>query len=98
MTRRSGPRVEKPKTMSDQPKCVEVSDTVSVGGKIQIVKYEVDQTYFYSFTRKYEIPEGWNERDVEDFQLTKAAELRDQLEPLAQAEVDALLEQKADLA
>ena len=64
----------------EQPKCTEITVSSSVGGKVQIVKYEFTSDFHYSMTRKYEIPEGWSEKDVEDFQIDKAVEIRGELE------------------
>lgn len=77
-----------------EPRCIEASASVSVGGKIQVVKYEYTADYFFNFSRKYEIPEGWTEQDIADFQQNKAIELREQIEPLAQTEMDELIAQR----
>jgi hypothetical protein len=80
-----------------QPKCKEVVCSASVGGTVQIVKYEVGQKYHYSMSRTYEIPEGWTEQDVNDFQNDKEIEIRGFIEPIAQAELDELFAQKRDV-
>lgn len=80
-----------------EPKCIEVGTTASVGGKVQVVKFDVSVDYFYSISRKYSIPEDWTEEDVDKFQLSKTLELREKIEPFAQSEADDLLEQKAEI-
>jgi hypothetical protein len=74
-----------------QPKCKEVVCSASVGGTVQIVKYEVGQKYHYSMSRTYEIPEGWTEQN------DKEIEIRGFIEPIAQAELDELFAQKRDV-
>lgn len=80
-----------------EPVCTEVLVSSSVGGKVQIVKYEYTADFHYSQSRKYDIPEGWTDQDVDDFQKDKTIQLRSELEPLAQAEMDELLEQREKL-
>lgn len=77
-----------------KPKCTEATVSSSVGGKVQIVKYEYSADFHYSMTRKYDVPEGWTEEDVDDFQKDKVIELRGVLERIAQAEMDDLLKQR----
>jgi hypothetical protein len=79
------------------PKCIEASASVSVGGRVQIVKFEYSQDFHYSQNRKYEIPEDWTEEDVKRFQADKSAELRADLEKLAEAELIELMNQRDEL-
>ena len=81
-----------------EPKCKECLCSASVGGKIQIVKFDVSADFHYSISRTYDIPEDWNERDVTDFQVDKESELRGILEPIADAEVQELFAQKEELS
>ena len=80
-----------------EAKCIEASASVSVGGKIQIVKFEYSQDYHFSINRKYEVPEDWSEKDVDKFQLGKCAELRAEVEKLADAELTSLIQQRDEL-
>lgn len=80
-----------------EPRCTEATVSSSVGGKVQIVKFEYSQDFHYSFTRKYDVPENWTEQDVKDFQQDKVVELRTQLEGLANAEVEELMKQRDGL-
>lgn len=77
-----------------KPLCTEVTVSASVGGKVQIVKYEYTADFHYSQSRKYSVPEEWSEQDVTDFQNTATIGLREELETLAQAEVDELIRQR----
>lgn len=84
------------KKMSE-PACTEALVSVSVGGKVQIVKFEYSADFHYSMSRKYDIPEGWTEADVADFQKDKSIQLRGEVETLAEAEMNELLEQRENL-
>lgn len=78
----------------EQPVCTEVVCSSSVGGKVQIVKFEYTADYHFSITRKYSVPDGWTEDDVRDFQNDKVIELRGLLEPIDEAEMAELLRQR----
>ena len=80
-----------------EPKCVEASASVSVGGRIQIVKFEYSQDFHFSLNRKYEIPEGWTEDQVKDFQQEKSVELRAEVEVMADKELSDLIAQRDEL-
>lgn len=80
-----------------EAKCIEASASVSVGGKIQIVKFEYSQDFYFSMNRKYEVPSDWSESDVEKFQLGKCIELRAEVEKLADAEMTSLIAQRDEL-
>lgn len=80
-----------------EPKCIEVVCSSSMGGRVQIVKYEYSADFHYSMSRKYEIPSNWNEEDVRDFQVDKEIELRGLVEGLAEAEMEELLKEKDEL-
>lgn len=77
-----------------QPVCTEIVCSSSVGGSVQIVKFEYTAKYHFSITRTYSIPEGWTEEDVDDFQKDKVIELRGRLEPIDDAEMAELLRQR----
>lgn len=78
----------------DQPVCTEVQCHAAVGGSVQIVEFKYTAKYNFFITRKYTIPEGWTESDVDDFQKDKVIELRGQLEPIDEAEMAELLRQR----
>jgi hypothetical protein len=84
--------------MSSQPRCVEASVSTSVGGKVQIVKFEFSQDYFISFGGRWDIPEDWTEEQVDEFRRDKYESLRKELEAFAQEEVDGLMEQRDELS
>jgi hypothetical protein len=77
-----------------EPKCIEINATVSLSGKVQIVRYEHDQGYFYSLGGKWMIPEDWTEEEIDAFKLEKLAELRLQIEDPAQTEINNMMEQR----
>lgn len=84
--------------MSDEkPKCTDITVGSSVGGKVQIVKFENTQEFNFWMGGTYSIPEGWSEQDVKDFRQDKIIEIRTQLEGVAQAEMDDLMEQRDNL-
>lgn len=78
----------------DQPRLIETGASVSTGGKVQIKKYELSADYHLSLNAKWSVPPGMSEEDAASFRHEKILELKQELEPLAQAEVDDLLEQK----
>lgn len=80
-----------------EPQVKEAMVSVSVGGKIQLVKFEASSDFGVSFSRRYDIPADWTEDQVDKWQDAKAQYLRDLIEERAQAEVDALLKQKEEL-
>jgi hypothetical protein len=84
--------------MSDKPQIIEVGASVSTGGKIQLKKYELSADYFFNLNAKWAIPEGMSESDAEAFRYEQVLRMRKELEPIAQAEIDDLMEQKADLS
>lgn len=77
-----------------EAKPLEVSISASVGGKVQIVKYEYDENYFISMTQKWSVPEDWNEEEVEVFRKYEFSKLRSQVQELGQVEVDALMQMR----
>lgn len=77
-----------------EPKCTEVTVSCSVGGKVQIVRFEYTADFHYSMSRKYAVPENWDETEVNVFQINKTADLRAELEQVAQAEMDDLISQR----
>ena len=77
-----------------EPKCIEVTATVSLSGKVQIVRYEHDQSYFYSLGGKWTIPDDWSEDQIETFKMEKLAELRLQIEDPVQSEINDMMEQR----
>jgi hypothetical protein len=80
-----------------EPKCIEVGVSMSQGSKVQLVKFELQADYHLSFSRKYSIPEDWSDLKVTEFQAELQQDLREQLEPLAQRELDDLAQQRSEL-
>lgn len=76
-----------------EPVLTEVNLTYSSGGKVQIIKYDLDSSYFVSESRKYSIPEDWTEEQALEFQEKKREEIRARVEAQAQVEFDERWEQ-----
>lgn len=82
-----------------EPICTDVTATVSVAGKIEIVKYECYEDYFFSWGRTYSIPGDWDEEDVQKFQSEKTAEFQALLDKeFATPTVDLLMEKRDALS
>jgi len=82
----------------EKPTLIEVGVSVSTGGKVQLKKFELSSDYFLNVSGKWSVPPTMTEEDAESFRNEMILRLRSELEPIAQAEVDELLEQKANLA
>lgn len=80
-----------------QPVLIETGASVSTGGKLQLKKFELSADYHFHLSGKWSVPEEWTEEQAEEFRHEQALRLRRELEPLAQAEIDDLLEQKSNL-
>lgn len=78
----------------EQPKLIEVSVSASTGGKMQLVKFEISSDFHFSMSGKWSIPENMSDEDAELFRNEQILRLRSEIESVAQAEVDALMEQK----
>lgn len=79
--------------MADKPVLKEISVSVSAGGKVQIIKYDVDSSYFVSSSKRYEIPESWTEEEAAAFEKQVHDELRQIVDNRAQDEFDERWEQ-----
>lgn len=80
--------------MSSEAKPLEVSVSSSVGGKVQIIKFEYSEDYHFSQTEKWSIPEDWTEEQVAEFRKTLQTKLDTDLQEQAQVRVNELIEQK----
>lgn len=81
----------------NKPRIIEVGASVSSGGKVQLKKYELSADYFFNLNAKWEIPTGMSDEEAEAFRYEQLLRMRKEIEPIAQAEIDDLMEQKADL-
>lgn len=77
-----------------EPVLIETGASVSTGGKVQLKKFELSADYHFSLNGKWAVPPSWTEGQAEEFRHEMVLRLKKELEPLAQAEVDDLLEQK----
>jgi len=80
--------------MSSEPTPLEITVSSSVGGKVQIIKFEYSEDYHFSQSEKWSIPEDWSDEQVAEFRSGKQKALDADLQKLAQARVDELIEQK----
>lgn len=80
-----------------EPKPIEVSATVSIGGKIQIVKYEQTSDFHISIGGRWSLPSEWDDNDASSFRTYIYNELRKEIEGLAQKELDELYEARDQL-
>jgi len=80
--------------MSNDPKPLEITVSSSVGGKVQIIKFEYSEDFHFSQSEKWSIPEDWDAEQVAAFRKEKQDVLDDELQTLAQVRVDQLIEQK----
>ena len=79
---------------SVKPQLIECGASVSSGGKVQLKKFELSADYHFSVSGKWAMPPGMTDEEAESFRYEQIMRLRQELEPIAQAEIDDLLEQK----
>ena len=80
--------------MSAEPTPLEITVSSSVGGKVQIIKFEYSEDYHFSQSEKWSIPEDWTAEQVAEFRKEKQTVLDADLQAQAQVRVDELIEQK----
>jgi len=80
--------------MSSEPTPLEITVSSSVGGKVQIIKFEYSEDYHFSQSEKWSIPEDWSAEQVAEFRKKKQSVLDADLQTQAQVRVDELIEQK----
>ena len=80
--------------MSAEPTPLEITVSSSVGGKVQIIKFEYSEDYHFSQSEKWSIPEDWTAEQVAEFRKEKQTVLDADLQAQAQIRVDELIEQK----
>lgn len=84
--------------VKSKPTLMEVGVSVSTGGKIQIKKYEVNCDYHFTLSGKWAVPEDMTEDQAADFRHEQILRLRQEIEPIAQEEVNDLMSQKNDFS
>lgn len=82
----------------DKPQLIEAGVSVSTGGKLQIKKFELYSEYHFELSGKWTMPPGMTEDEAAEFRHEQVLRLRREIEPIAQAEVDDLIEQKNELS
>jgi hypothetical protein len=80
--------------MSSEPTPLEITVSSSVGGKVQIIKFEYSEDYHFSQSEKWSIPEDWTSDQVAEYRAQVQAKLDADLQKQAQVRVDELIEQK----
>ena len=80
--------------MSSKPTPLEITVSSSVGGKVQIIKFEYSEDYHFSQSEKWSIPEDWSAEQVAEYRAQVQAKLDADLQKQAQVRVDELIEQK----
>ena len=80
--------------MSSEATPLEITVSSSVGGKVQIIKFEYSEDYHFSQSEKWSIPEDWTAEQVAEFRKEKQTALDADLQAQAQVRVDELIEQK----
>jgi hypothetical protein len=79
-----------------KPELKEISVQSSVGGKMQIVKYQFHADYHFSMSQKYDV-EGMTELEAAEFRDEAIKQLRGHLEEVGQNEIDELTELRKKL-
>lgn len=77
-----------------KPELIECGASVSSGGKVQLKKFELSADYHFTVSGKWAMPPGMTDEEAESFRYEQIMRLRQELEPIAQAEIDDLMEQK----
>lgn len=76
-----------------EPTLTNVEITASTGGRVQIVKFNLQNEFGFGYTEKYTIPIDWSEERIETWQHNKMLAIKARVDEFAQVEQDALLEQ-----
>lgn len=74
-----------------EPRCTDVEISVTAGGKIQIVKFNLQNDFGLSYSERYTIPADWSSERLEEWKASKVAAIQSKVDEYAQAEQDALL-------
>ena len=78
-----------------QPFPLEVTVSYSGSVKVAIEEYgkkSADASVFVS--RKYAVPSDWNEEQLRTFEMSKALDLKDEIDPILQQEHDNFMAQR----
>lgn len=89
------PQARKPvKRHHAEPRCKEITVSVSAGGAVGLVGFGNLKSDFKVFeSRGYVIPEGWTEEQIDEFRTARYIELKKNADALAQIEFDDLIDQ-----
>lgn len=75
-----------------EPRCSEVNISVTSGGKVQIVKFDLQNEFSFGYSEKYTVPADWEPERFEEWLAAKTAAIKAKVDAFAQVEQDALLE------
>jgi len=78
-----------------EPVVTEVRASVSIGGTVQLVKYEQSANYTFTMTRAW--TGEWTEEEAKKFHADAVIRLREEVEPHADAEYQALQDARSAL-
>lgn len=66
-----------------EPRCIEVACHWAIDGKVAIRDYGKHSSgYSGSMSRRFQIPEGWTQDQIDDFQLAQRQHLEELLDPI----------------
>lgn len=74
-------------------KLKEIRVSASIGGKVQVVKFNYSEDFHYSYGETYEVAD-LTEDERAKFKADKTKELQDEIEGIAQEQVDRLMEMR----
>lgn len=78
---------------SSEPKLKELSVTVSMGGKVTIVKFDHSSEWFISKSRTFGIPEDWTTEEAKEFQERELQAMREEMDAQDTLEYEERFEQ-----
>lgn len=79
-----------------EPELKEIVVSASLGGKVQVVKYEYSEDYGFSMTQRYSV-EDMSEAEAKKFRQEKLEDLTGHLSAACQKELDRLIKQRDEL-
>lgn len=75
-----------------KPVAKECEISVTTGGKIQIVKFNLANDFGITITERFDVPKDWSQEELDEWLLEKTSEIKGKVDHFAQQEQDALLE------
>jgi hypothetical protein len=79
-----------------EPQCKQVTVSVSIGGKVAMVGFgNMNESFNYAENRVYDVPDGWTDKQVNEFWHDKYTAMRDNIQELVDDRTIVLMEQSA---